>query len=51
MDDEMEVNADFRLYETNIIKHSAEAGLTALAVESKGALIVANYGQSDKRFS
>jgi len=51
MDEDEEINADFRLYETNIIMHSAEAGITGVAVEQKGQAIIAPYGQSDKRFS
>lgn len=51
MDEDEEINADFRLYESNIIMHSAEAGITGVAVEQKGQAIIALNGQSDKRFS
>ena len=39
------------LSDSNVVLHSTTSGLTGLAIASPGTLIVANAGQSDRRFS
>ena len=39
--DDAEINSDFRLTDSHLVMHSAQSGMTSLAIEGKGKLIVA----------
>lgn len=53
INDDVTVDANFRLHEDNIIKLSASVGLTGLALKDPKNFktIMAVHGQVDKRFS